>query len=154
MSQTIADGFNYNYPGPTDSLLIRFINSLDSAVYSANGLSDGDYIDLADQISKRDTIWILGNQEPDNAPGFSDKFPSIRGDCSTISLAVVLRDKAEAHPDFQSEDCNGTKYGMVEKRLGSNGKPVPTDTSCASHIDDWFCRKLLPMDIQTSDASI
>lgn len=135
--------FNYNYPGPTDSLLIRFINSLDSAVYSANGLSDGDYIDLADQISKRDTIWILGNQEPDNAPGFSDKFPSIRGDCSTISLAVVLRDKAEAHPDFQSEDCNGTKYGMVEKRLGSNGKPVPTDTSCASHIDDWFLPETL-----------
>ncbi len=129
---------NYNYLGPTDSLLIKFMNSLDSTVYSVKGVSEGDYIDLTDQISERDTIWILGNPKPDNEPEFFDKFPAIRGDCSTISLAAVLRDKAEAHPDFQNEDCNGTKYGMVEKRLGSNGKPVQTDTSCASHIDDWF----------------
>lgn len=134
----------YNYLGPTDSLLIKFMNSLDSTIYSADGVSEGDYIDLAEQISERDTIWILGTPLPENAPEFYDKFPAIRGDCSTTSLAVVLRDKSGDHPDFQPDDCMGVTTGMVEKRLGKNGKPVPTDISCASdHLSDWFLPETL-----------
>lgn len=134
----------YNYLGSTDSVLVKFRNSLDSSTYSASGLSEDSYINLTEQLLQHDTIWIHGSPKPGNAPAFFNEFPAIRGDCGTISLASVLRDKPQDHPDFQVEACNGHRIGMVEKHLGSNGKPVKTDTSCASdQFNDWFLPETL-----------
>jgi fibro-slime domain-containing protein len=58
-------------------------------------------------------------------------------------LEVTLRDFSEAHPDF--EEQVGMDLGLVEERLGADGKPVyaggrkgSRTTTGALNFDQWF----------------
>ncbi len=130
---------SYKYFGETDSALFKFVNSIDSTVYGDSGLDGSGFIDLRAHFSTSDTAWILPTPYPQGPPTFSTTFPGTKGDCSVIFLGAVMRDINESHPDFQNEPCVKLQQGMVEERLGPNGKPVPTYIdSCAVLLDNWF----------------
>ncbi|MFP4242798.1 MAG: fibro-slime domain-containing protein, partial [Chitinispirillaceae bacterium] len=129
---------SYRYYGTTDSAAFKFLNSMDSSLYTASGLSEGDFINLQEHFTKHDTAWILPTPYPEGPPELHSIFPGKKGDCGVLLLGAVMRDMAVDHPDFQLE-CMGHKTGMVEKRLDSNGKPIQTDTAqCAFDIASWF----------------
>lgn len=59
-----------------------------------------------------------------------------------LRLTGLLRDFTDAHPDFEAE--LGSDRGIVEDRLGADGKPVyaPADRSDTTHgraaFDQWY----------------
>ena len=130
--------FRYSHYGTDDSLHVKFVNSLDSSLYSANGSGDGNFINLSGSFASEDTVWIVPAPYPDGPPGISSTFPEILGNCGeTLTLAAKLRDKG-VHPDFEAE-VGGLVTGMVENKLGNDGKPVKTDSaSLSDQFDDWF----------------
>lgn len=132
---------SFRYFGEPDSAVFKFVNSIDSSLYSDSGLTEGSFIDLSSHFSTYDTAWILPNPYPEGPPELSPVFPGKRGDCGVLFLGAVMRDIGEEHPDFQREECVNYQpaTGMVQNRLGENGKPVPTgDDSCATMLDSWF----------------
>jgi fibro-slime domain-containing protein len=69
--------------------------------------------------------------------------PTEDSDRCKTRLVGVIRDFKQAHPDF--EHVVGTERGLVEHRLGADGKPVyahgetPTKTTTGKkNFDQWF----------------
>jgi fibro-slime domain-containing protein len=134
----------------TDStrFLVKFRNSLDTTMlYTASGLGNGDYIDLSSVSTINDTVWILGSTA--GPPSVTSAFPGKLGDCSPAILGSTLRDISDStHPDFNKGICSGNQgnvgypvLGLVQKRLGSDGKPVKSNTApCQFNTNpsDWF----------------
>lgn len=145
--QNSCKWFRYNHMDTSEEVLVRFFNSLDSTSYALNGTDDTNFINLSEFFKSSDTLWIYPDPLPSGAPAVVDYFPGIEGNCDTITVAAILRDKAEEHPDFQNEECNGHLTGMVKKRLSDDGKPVKTDTACTSEqFDDWFIAETFESD--------
>lgn len=125
----------------SDSLSVRFLNTIDSTWYGSGGAGNNEYIDLSPVLSKSDTVWILAS--PSGPPTIGAAFPGKLGDCTPIRLASKLRDIDTAHPGFNKDVCHswigtGIWPGLVKKHLGSDGKPVLNDTvTCLQRID-WF----------------
>ncbi|HEX2956177.1 MAG TPA: fibro-slime domain-containing protein [Chitinispirillaceae bacterium] len=141
--------FSY-YHTRTDSLIFYFSNSREpTQTYGSKGLNDKTYIDLSGKFVDSDTIWILSSPVADAPPSFSNDFPGRVGNCAPITLAAKLRDIGN-HPDFGSVNvCINTTNdklpvrGMVEKKLGSDGKPVVSKTGCQTSLDEWFATETL-----------
>ncbi len=132
---------SFRYFGEPDSAVFKFMNSIDSSLYSDSGLAEGEFIDLSENFSAYDTAWILPSPYPEGPPEVSPVFPGKSGDCGVLVLGAVMRDINEEHPDFQREECvdHQPATGMVRNRLGENGKPVPTgEDPCATMLDSWF----------------
>ena len=132
--------FCYNYFGDLSSLRVKFVNSKDRrTVYTNSGVGEGDFIDITEALENFDTVWIFPDPLPDGPPVIETTFPGFTGDCGIITLAVTLRDKGES-ADFgeRANVCDGKEKatrGMVQKRLGTDGKPVKTAGACQS--DDF-----------------
>ncbi|HEX3019049.1 MAG TPA: fibro-slime domain-containing protein [Chitinispirillaceae bacterium] len=134
--------FAYNYFASLDSIQVRMINSKDKSLqYTVNGIAKGGYIDLTAALDTSDTVWIIPEPLPDGPPIISREFPGITGDCGMITLAVTLRDKGYG-PDFGIVNCDGGENitpGMVQPRLGADGKPVKTKGACQTDsFPKWF----------------
>ncbi len=132
--------FCYNYFGDTSSLRVKFVNSKDRrTVYTNSGVGEGDFIDITEALKNSDTVWIFPDPLPDGPPVIETTFPGFTGDCGIITLAVTLRDKGESADFGESANvCDGKEKatkGMVQKRLGTDGKPVKTAGACQS--DDF-----------------
>lgn len=138
--------FSFSYYGKTDTLGVRFFNSLDSTHYGTGGLTDSIYILLDSLLSSADSVWILPTPAPDGPPTLHTTFPGAMGSCNrTLYLAATMRDINFNHPDFNIWDtlgstCQGLQLGMVAPRLGNDGKPVAIATSCPllHRQFDWF----------------
>jgi len=135
--------FCYNYFGDLSSLKVKFVNSKNKKVYTNNGAGEGDFIDITEALAASDTVWIYPDPLPDGLPVIETTFPGFTGDCGIITLAVTLRDKAES-ADFgeSAAACDGKEKatkGMVQKRLGTDGKPVKTAGACQSdNFNKWY----------------
>ena len=143
--------FSYSYFGDVDSLQLRFMNSMDSLYYGLKGFDDKTPIDLSEYLSESDSVWVYKSPGSDTLTIIRTEFPDITGSCGdTIHLAATMRDIG-LHPDFgtyrelEAADCGGLQPGMVEKKLGSDGKPVKRDIGCPMiHSQfDWFDTKEL-----------
>lgn len=133
--------FCYNYFASLDNILVKFVNTVNKKLYTQNGNAAGDFIDLTAALTTSDTVWIYPDPIPDGTPAVETIFPGITGDCGTVTLAVTLRDKG-AGVDFGQERCDGRQKaitGMVQPRLGADGKPVKTAGACQSdEFPEWF----------------
>jgi fibro-slime domain-containing protein len=142
--------FSYYHTRP-DSLIFYFLNSREpTQTFGSKGLNDKTYIDLSGKFVDSDTIWILSSPIAGAPPTFSSQFPGRVGNCAPITLAAKLRDIGN-HPDFGSANvCINTANdflpvkGMVEKRLGSDGKPVVSKTGCQTSLNEWFATQTFP----------
>jgi len=136
--------FCYNYFGDLSSLRVKFVNSKNKrTVYTNNGVGEGDFIDITEALEAFDTVWIYPDPLPDGPPVIETAFPGFTGDCGIITLAVTLRDKAESADFGESANvCDGKEKatrGMVQKRLGTDGKPVKTAGACQSdNFHQWY----------------
>lgn len=138
--------FSYYHTRP-DSLIFYFSNSREpTQTFGSKGLNDKTYIDLSGKFIDSDTIWILSTPIAGAPPTFSSQFPGRVGNCAPITLAAKLRDIGN-HPDFGSANvCLSTQSehrtpvkGMVNKKLGPDGKPVTSATApCKPTVEEWF----------------
>ncbi|MBN1756783.1 MAG: fibro-slime domain-containing protein [Chitinispirillaceae bacterium] len=134
--------FSYRFYCDYANLKVRFVNSLLGTSYSVTGEGDSSYMDLSAELATTDSIWILPTPQPDGAPVVHRSFPGVTGNCgSTIQVGAILRDWSNDHPDFgefwEKPECQGHQPGMVQKRLGADGNPVPTAHACIRQFD-WF----------------
>ena len=133
----------YKIFADTDSLFVKFYNSLDSTAYSSAGPGDGEYIDLSTTCSQSDTAWVLASLA--GPPSIESDFPGTLGDCSPAVLASKLRDISDStHPDFNKNACFSDHEAftrLVRNRLGSDGKPVKSDEAYCIQQFDWFDAK-------------
>lgn len=149
MRQEIREGrcgwFVYHYYGPPDSLCTLFMNSLDSTLFGLTPAAPGSCIDLKTVLATSDSVWVYRGLA-DTVTKTSAVYPGINGECSkTIYLAALMRDIG-LHPDFgiydelAADSCGGLQTGMVEKRLGADGKPVKKVHRCKNIHSrfDWF----------------
>ena len=143
--------FFYHYYGPADSLAVSFMNSLDSTWYGQAGFTGTTPVDLVGALAASDSVWIHATLPGDSTAIISLKYPGISGLCSrTIELAAIMRDIG-LHPDFGTypeladDSCGGLQRGMVEKKLGPDGKPVKKAHRCTGLHSrfDWFDTKVL-----------
>ena len=74
-SIALCGWFKYYYYGKIDSAQVKFINSLDSAVYSSAGIGPGNFIDLSGILKNSDTVWVLPASLP-NGPSLPNGAPS------------------------------------------------------------------------------
>jgi fibro-slime domain-containing protein len=135
--------FSY-YHTRTDSLIFYFSNSREpTQTFGAKGINDNTYIDLSGKFLTSDTLWILSSTVPGQPPTITPDFPGRVGNCAPITLAAKLRDVGN-HPDFGGTVCiNATNdkipvKGMVQKKLGSDGKPQVSPTGCQTSLNEWF----------------
>lgn len=145
--------FSYHFYGDIESMVsLLFINSLDSSYFCQTGFSNAQPFNLQPFLSTTDTVWIYTKTNEDSSAGVTTEFPGITGPCSrSIDLAVTIRDIGSDHPDMDTWsdlsaiECAGVQTGMVENRLGTDGKPVKKDHECPDiHIQfDWFDTKIL-----------
>ncbi|MDG5816070.1 fibro-slime domain-containing protein [Chitinispirillales bacterium ANBcel5] len=130
---------SYRLFGDPSSLEFKFINSRDSSIYSEAGFQDGDFLNPALHLEEHDTLWLLPSQ-PGGELQITSSFPNRVGKCDVIALAATIRDINENHPDFQA--CvTGLVTGMVEERLGPDGKPVQAyvdSSNCYTDLASWF----------------
>jgi|GEM_PF-1914730 len=143
--------FSYTYYGPVDSLLVLFRNSLDDSCFGLNGRGSSTPIDLRQVLATVDSVWIWKPVSIDTVVKIDTAYPGVAGECArSINLAAIMRDIG-LHPDFgtynelSEEECAGLQTGMVEERLGPDGKPVKKAHPCTGlHSQfDWFDTKVL-----------
>jgi fibro-slime domain-containing protein len=158
-SIALCGWFKYYYYGKTDSAQVKFINSLDSTVYSSAGIGPGNFIDLSGVLKNSDTVWVLpaslpnGPSLPNGAPSISKQYPNYSAQCQrTLLLGATLRDingiQPGGHADFNKlkPACDGPNHdftlptlGMVMPNLGADGKPVLSPNSpCPVDSFNWF----------------
>ncbi|MGB7568055.1 MAG: fibro-slime domain-containing protein, partial [Chitinivibrionales bacterium] len=157
-SIALCGWFKYYYYGPTDSAQVKFMNSLDSTVYSSAGIGPGNFIDLSGVLKNSDTVWVLpasspnGPPLPNGVPSVSNKYPNYSAPCQrTLLLGATLRDiDGTKHPDFNvggtKPACDGPNHdygaatlGIVMPTLGPDGKPVLSPNSpCPVDSFNWF----------------
>jgi fibro-slime domain len=158
-SIALCGWFKYYYYGKTDSAQVKFINSLDSMVYSSAGIGPGNFIDLSGYLKSSDTVWVLpaslpnGPSLPNGAPSISKQYPNYSAQCQrTLLLGATLRDingiQPGGHADFNKAKpaCDGPNHdftlptlGMVMPNLGADGKPVLSINSpCPVDSFNWF----------------
>jgi fibro-slime domain-containing protein len=158
-SVTRCGWFRYPYFGQTDSVKIKFMNSLDSSIYSTAGVADGDFINISTAMSAADTVWIYPVPYPSGTPAIVQAFPNVTATCrKTLLLAATVRDIDTTHPDFAgfgSGYKNGTKTGcwgdynsaitgIVQDTLGSDDKPLLNSKSpCPIDSFNWFYTKYI-----------
>lgn len=129
----------YKYYTDSDSIFVKFRNTLNNSLYSSSGSGEGGYINLSTIFNKSDTAWILASLTA--PPSVGSVFPGKLGNCSPIKLASKLHDIDSSHAGFNQNACSSgnTSYpGLVKKHLGSNGKPVKTDGIYCTQVFDWF----------------
>jgi len=138
--------FLYNYYGETDSAAVFFVNSLDATTFGRSGVGSSGRIDATAGLSESDTVWIHIAPASDTVVVTTVTWPGIEGDCATtISLAALMRDIG-IHPDFgiydelAADSCGDLQTGMVQKKLGPDGKPVKKEHRCKNLASqfDWF----------------
>jgi fibro-slime domain-containing protein len=134
------------YENDSDNLFVKFRNTIDNTSYGSGGTGDSGYIDLSSTFAKSDTAWILAS--PAGPPTVGTTFPGKLGDCGSLSLASKLRDIDTAHPGFNVDACHswvgtGIWPGLVKKHLGSDGKPVKSDSVTCLQKIDWFVPETL-----------
>ncbi len=70
----------------SDSLSVKFRNTIDSTWYGSGGSGNNGYIDLSSVLSKSDTVWILAS--PSGPPTIGATFPGKIGDCSSHTISI------------------------------------------------------------------
>ncbi len=134
--------FSYRFYCDYADLRVRFINSLLGTYFSTAGAGDSSFLNVSADLATTDSIWILPTPQPGGPPVVHRNFPDVAGKCgTTIQVGAILRDWDNEHPDFgeywEKPECQGQQLGMVEKRLGADGDPVPTAHTCIRQFD-WF----------------
>jgi fibro-slime domain-containing protein len=151
-SIALCGWFKYYYYGKPADARAKFINSLDSTVYSSAGTGNGNFIDLSGVLASSDTAWVLPVPLPNGPPSVSRQYPNQSAPCQrSLLLGAMLRDiDGSTHPDFNvggtkpacdgpNRDYNGATLGIVMPRLDANGKPVVNPASiCPVDRFDWF----------------
>ena len=151
-SIALCGWFKYYYYGKPANARAKFINSLDSIVYSSVGPGNGNFIDLSAVLASSDTAWVLPVPYPNGAPSVSRQYPNQSAPCQrSLLLGAMLRDiDGSTHPDFNvgatkpacdgpNHDYNGATLGIVRPQLDANGKPVLNPASiCPVDRFDWF----------------
>ena len=150
-SLAMCGWFKGFYFGATDSAKVKFVNSLDSSVYSNIGNGNGDFIDLSVVLSTSDTVWVSPNPYPNGTPLVSKQYPGQNAPCQrSILLGATLRDvNGLTHTDFNAgatkpacdgpNQYNSPTLGIVQNMLGPDGKPVLSPTSpCPVDSFNWF----------------
>ena len=135
-----------------DTPKVKFLNSLDSSVFSSNGSEAGDFINLAPILKTSDTVWVYPTSYPTGPAATSNRFPNVSAQCQkTILLAADMHDIGD-HPDFDRYNalsnisCAGLQTGQVQKKLGANGLPAKSNTTVCPQVItqfDWFDTKTL-----------
>ncbi|HAJ80583.1 MAG TPA: hypothetical protein DCO75_12530 [Fibrobacteres bacterium] len=135
-----------------DTPKVKFLNSLDSSVFSSNGSTAGDFINLAPILKTSDTVWVYPTSYPTGTAATSNRFPNVSAQCQkTILLAADMHDIG-IHSDFDTYNalsnisCAGLQTGQVQKKLGANGLPVKSNTTVCPQVItqfDWFDTKTL-----------
>ena len=150
-SIALCGWFKYYYYGKPVNARAKFMNSLDSTVYSSIGTGAGGFIDLSAVLASSDTAWVLPVPLPGGPPSVSKSYPNQSAACQrSLLLGATLRDIAGSHPDFNvggtKPACDGPNHdygaptlGMVMPTLGANGEPVLSRTSpCPVDSFNWF----------------
>ncbi|MBN1306913.1 MAG: fibro-slime domain-containing protein [Chitinispirillaceae bacterium] len=153
-SITRCGWFKYPYYGIPDSAQVKFMNSLDSTLFSGIGLGDGPFIDLSTVFETSDTAWILPTPHPDGAATVHSSYPGQSLPCNrTLLLATTLRDWDTTHPDVgvgetkrgcgADQSYNEITSGMVRSQLDANGKPVLGNSTCPVDRFNWFTTEMV-----------
>ncbi|MBN2036713.1 MAG: fibro-slime domain-containing protein [Chitinispirillaceae bacterium] len=148
-SITRCGWFKFPFYGDPATARVKFMNSLDSTIFSSIGIGDGDFISLSATFAASDTAWVLAIPYPTGVAAVYPAYPGKSAVCEkTLLLATTLRDWDTTHPDFgvgeSKQGCGADKSynaitpGIAQRQLDANGKPQLGTSTCPVDRFNWF----------------